>query len=266
MVLGYAGSSGAVLLDPTLPVIDVHASVSSLAPGYGHTFAIGGIQALFTAVLPYSWAWLSGKVGPTAFDSSITRAGVGDLKVKFSANFIGSPALTPMEFAKTPPKRLIVGASFAIVAPTGQYLPEKLINIGTNRWAFKPEIGVSYNWNAKLYVDFYTGVWLFATNRAFAPGTSSRTQDPLVSLQLHSSYTFMPRFWLAVDGTWYNGGATQVNGGSSSTRQSNARLGAILSYGFTGRQSVKASWSYGASSRTGSDFTTFGLAYQLLWF
>jgi len=265
-LIGFARSTGAVLFDPTVPVVNAAGNISGFAPGFGHTFAIGKAQALFVATLPYAFSRFSGTVTTTGTDSAAERTGVGDLKVKFSANFIGSPALTPAEFAKAKPKPLIVGASLAIVAPTGQYYATKLVNIGTNRWAFKPEVGVSYNWNAKLYLDFYAGVWLFGANASTYPGTSRLTQDPLVSLQLHSSYTFFPRFWAAVDGTWYAGGSTHNNGGAASIRTENSRIGAIVSYGFTAKQAVKLNWSYGASARVGSNFTTWGLAYQVMWF
>jgi len=266
-LLAYARSDGAVLFDPTIPVTDVNATVNSISPGYGHVFAIGKVQALFTATMPYAVAHLTGKLASTGADSALDRTGVGDLKVKVSANFVGSPALTPAEFAKTPPKPLIVGASVAIVAPTGQYFPDKLINVGANRWAFKPEVGVSYNWNAKLYLDFYTGVWLFAANpSAFPTGTNTVTQDPLLSLQLHASYTIRPRFFAALDATWYDGGSTHLNGGPPSTRQDNSRIGALLSYGFSAHEAVKLSFSDGASARVGQNFTTWALVYQVLWF
>jgi outer membrane putative beta-barrel porin/alpha-amylase len=265
-VASYSYSAGGILFDPTVPVTDVHAEVSSITPGYGHAFAIGHVQALFTAALPYAWGPFTGSVTGLTTDSTIHRAGVGDLRVKFSANFIGSPALTPAEFAKRSPSRFILGASLAIVAPTGQYFPEKLINIGANRWAFKPEVGISYNWKAKLYLDLYTGVWFFGTNHNFYPGQSTQRQDPLVSLQLHASYNFLPRTYLALESTWYSGGQAHINDGPPSERTDNTRLGLLFAYGFTAKQSVKVSWSYGASVRVGSAYDTYALAYQVLWF
>ncbi len=159
-----------------------------------------------------------------------------------------------------------MGASLVVTAPTGLYYVDKPVNIGANRWAFKPEVGVSYNSKKRLYLDFYAGVWLFTANTSFLTDTTTRTQDPLTSLQLHASYTIATRFWAAIDGTWYSGGAMQVDGAPSASRQENSRVGALLSYGFTSSQSLKLSWSFGASARVGQDFTTIGLAYQYLWF
>lgn len=59
----------------------------------------------------------------------------------------GAPALSLEEFRdyKTD---IIVGASMEITPPLGQYDSDKLLNIGTNRWSFKPELGVSKAWGA----------------------------------------------------------------------------------------------------------------------
>jgi len=36
------------------------------------------------------------------------------------------------------------GASLSVVAPTGQYVDSRFVNIGMNRWAFKPEVGLTW--------------------------------------------------------------------------------------------------------------------------
>ena len=102
-----------------------------------------------------------------------------------------------------------------VVVPTGQYYPDKLINIGTDRWALKPELGISYIVDKKLYLDLYSGLWIYTDNPKFYTGSNVESQAVMSSTQIHVSYTFDPRFWAALDGTWYNGGATSVNGGPS---------------------------------------------------
>jgi hypothetical protein len=266
LVVPVLNSAGAVVTDPTIPLTDVSANVVTFAPRYGHSFGLFGAQALFTASLPYAWAWVSGKVQSASTDSAITRDGMADLMAKLTVNFVGSPAMTPAQFAKRTVPAWLVGASLAITAPTGEYFPYKLVNIGSDRWSFKPEVGVSYNWRARLYVDLYSGVTFFSPNPAFYPGTSTRTQDPLWSVQLHASYNFTPRIFAALESTWYSGGSSIVNGGPPSARQDNSRVGALFSYGFTSRQAVKISYSAGAVARAGQNFKTWMLAYQYLWF
>ena len=56
-----------------------------------------------------------------------------------------------------------MGVSLKVLAPTGQYDPTKLVNWGTNRWAFKPELGYSRRWGNWI-LDSYGGAWFYTTN------------------------------------------------------------------------------------------------------
>jgi Putative MetA-pathway of phenol degradation len=152
-----------------------------------------------------------------------------------------------------------------VLAPSGQYDPTKLINLGTNRWAFKPELGISYPYK-KFYFDVYCGVWLFTKNADFFPGGLVRQQDPVKAIQGHVSYIFRPQLWLAADMTWYGGGATSVDNGPLSVGQNNSRAGLTLSLPLSKRQSLKAAYSSGTTSRLGTDFRTPGITWQLAWF
>jgi hypothetical protein len=183
--------------------------------------------------------------------------------VKLSVNLFGPPAMSPREFVKAP-RRTVVGASLTAVVPLGQYDPVKLINLGTNRWAFKPEVGVSHP-EGRWDLDAYAGVWLFSENDAFFPGTSTRRQDPIVAIQGHASYSFKPRAWAAFDATWYGGGKATVNDGPPTSRLSNTRFGATLAWPLGRQQSVKVAYSLGAWTRVGSDFRTLAVAWQYLW-
>jgi hypothetical protein len=171
--------------------------------------------------------------------------------------------MTPAEFVKAP-RRTIVGASLSVTAPTGQYWDTKLINIGANRWTFKPEIGVSVPYK-RWDLDAYLGTSFFTANPSFYPGGQRKAQDPVYALQLHASYTIRPRLWVALDSTWYAGGRTRVNDGPPSQDMNNSRLGATLSLPVGRTQSLKIGFSSGVSVRTGTDFNTIGIAWQKLW-
>ena len=261
-LLAAAGrSNGDVLFDPTVPLTDVRAGLNSTTLGAGRTFNLGGRLALATVALPYVWGTISGKVAEQA--QSVTRSGLADARAKLSVNLIGGAALTPAAFVKAP-RRTIIGASLTVAAPIGQYYADKLINIGTNRWAFKPEVGLSYP-VGRWQLDAAAGVWLFTANDRFYPGGATRAQDPLVAIQTHASYNVTRRGWVAVDATWYAGANVHVNDGAPGSGQNNARVGATLSLPIAASQSLKVSASTGASTLTGSDFTTVGVAWQYLW-
>lgn len=261
LVVVFGRSTGSIVFDPSVPITDVDATVGSGAVGIGHTFGLFGKLTLLSAALPYARGHLTGKVG--GVESETRRSGLADARLKFSMNLRGNPAMSPAAFAKAP-RRTIVGASLTVAAPTGQYYDTKLINVGTNRWGFKPEIGISFP-KGRWDLDAYLGAWWFTSNPSFYPGGLRRTQDPIVSLQVHGAYTFPSRIWVAIDSTWYTGGTSQVEGSDPVGRLNNSRLGATLSLPIGRRQSVKVAYSSGVSVRSGTDFRTFAIAWQILY-
>ncbi len=255
--LAYAHSTGGILTDPSLPVDDVEAEINSGSAGVGHTFGLFGSLASAAVVLPYVRGHFTGTLDGQPAEA--TRSGTGDIKIRLSSNLVGNPALSLKEFAQRKPAT-IVGASLVISAPTGQYDPDRLINVGTNRWAFKPEIGVSHP-IGKWLLEGSVGVWVFGDNDNYFGGRF-REQDPLTSIQAHVSYNFRPRLWLALDGTFYDGGNTTIDGVTGQNRQSNSRAGLTISVPVGRRQSLRFNWSEGATTRIGSEFTNYGVAWQ----
>lgn len=260
LVVGLARSSGSVLTDPTLPLKDVDAAIKGLPLAAGYTFALSGKLALVTAALPYSWGDVSGTVGEEA--RAITRSGLTDARVKLSVNLVGNPAMRTRAFARAP-RKTIVGTSLTVTGPTGQYDGAKLINLGTNRWGFKPEVGVAVP-KGRWDFDAYLGVWMFTDNSDFFPGGRTRSQSRVVALQGHASYTFKPRLWAAIDATYYQGGGASVDGGERSGDMNNSRLGATMSFPMGRYQSLKVAYSSGMAVRTGTNFRTLSVGWQFL--
>jgi hypothetical protein len=260
LLVGLARSSGSVLTDPTLPLKDVDAKLNAVPLAAGYTFGLFDRLALVTVAWPYSWGDISGVVFEEA--RAITRSGLTDVRAKLSVNLVGNPAMAAREFARAP-RKVIVGTSLTVTAPTGQYDSAKLINLGTNRWGFKPEVGVAVP-KGRWDIDAYLGVWLFTDNGDFYPGGRTRSQDRVVALQGHASYTFRPRLWAAVDATWYEGGGASVDGGALADGMNNTRLGATVSFPMGRQQSLKVSYSAGAAVRTGTNFRTLSVGWQWL--
>lgn len=261
LVAALSRSTGSVVFDPTLPFTDVSARINGGVLGVGKTFGLFGKLTLFSAAVPYAWGDISGQVAEES--RAITRSGFADTRVKLSMNLRGNDAMRVREFMKTP-RRTIIGTSLTVAAPTGEYDRTKLINLGNHRWAFKPEVGVAVP-KGPWDIDAYLALWLFTGNGDYYPGDRHRTQDAMVSLQGHVSYTFMPRLWLAVDGTWYRGGAARIDEGAPAGGVSNSRGGLTLSLPIGRQQSFKISYSDGVAVRTGTDFRTLAIAYQWLW-
>lgn len=259
---GFALSTGGVLTDPSLPIENLKANVQTVNIGYARSFNFLGKTASAFAALPYSWAQASAVVNGQS--ESISRSGFSDMRMRLSVLVIGAPATTAANFAKVKHKT-ILGVSLTVSAPTGQYFPDKLINLGTNRWAFKPELALSHPMGKRWLIDVYTGVWLFTNNNRFFTGKSIRTQDPLGSFQGHLSYTIRPKMWLALDATYYTGGNSSIDNVIKDDRQNNSRIGATFVFPVLKNSSLKLAVSTGAVVRAGADFNTFSIGWQTAW-
>jgi hypothetical protein len=263
IVAGFNYTYGGVVLDPTSPIQDLEATVESPMLRLGRTFGLFGLTSQAFVALPFSWAQASGTL--YGDDSSITRAGLGDTRIRISTLLVGAPAVTREEFATSSP-RTVLGASLTVVAPTGQYYSDKLINLGTHRWSFKPELGLSYVASKQWFIDVYAGVWLFTNNGSFYPGTSVRSQIPLLSFQTHVSYNINPLMWAAIDFTYYTGGQSSVNDFFKDDRQNNTRVGATFNFPVGKLGAIKVAYSTGAIIRIGANFSTISAAWQMVFF
>ena len=261
-ITGFAFSSGSVLTDPTLPVQNIHANIATPSVGVARVFNLFGKTAQALAALPYSWGEVTGDVGGEA--ARTTRSGLSDMRLRLSVLLAGAPAMTLQQLAKAP-RKPVIGASLTATAPTGQYYPQKLINLGTNRWGFKPEVALSYPLGRRWLADVYGAVWLFTGNDAFYPGTSSRRQNRVGALQAHISYSFTPTMWIAFDATGYRGGQAMVDGAPVGERLISSRVGATMAFRVAKRHGIKIAYSTGAIVRNGADFDSFSIGWQTAW-
>ncbi|MGC3947556.1 MAG: transporter [Chryseolinea sp.] len=263
MIANYAHSEGGVVTDPTLPLEDLKATVNTATVGVARTFGIAGRSAQALVVLPYGWVDASALVNGQPQTAS--RNGLADMRVRLSVLLLGGKTVTLEEYPKDA-TRTIIGTSITVIAPTGQYYSDKLINLGTRRWSFKPEVALSQKIGQRWLLDAYAGIWFFTNNNTFYPGSSLRTQDPMGSFQAHISYTLKPRMWFAVNSTFYTGGQSTVNKILNDDRQSNVRLGATASFPAGKRSVLKIAYSRGAVVRIGSNFSTVSVGLTTTWF
>ena len=259
LIGGYAYTRGGVSFD-TLPITDPKLTTSSAVVGYARALDLWGSSGKFDVIVPYTW--LSGSAIYQGDPVRRDVDGFADPLLRVSVNFFGAPALKLPEF-RSYRQDLVVGASLQVSVPAGQYDETKLINLGTNRWFFKPEIGVSKALGPWT-LEAKTAVTLFTTNNDFFNG-NKRLQDPLYSLQAHAIYNFSSGVWGSVDATYFAGGRTTLNGVLQVDRQQNWRMGATLAFPVGLYNSIKLYASKGVSARTGNSFDLLGIAWQYRW-
>ena len=260
LIAGYAYTRGGVAFGPSLPITNPDLNTSSAVMAYARVLDLWGMSGKFDATLPYTW--LSGTADFRG--ETVTRkvSGFANSAFRLSINLYGAPALTPKEFADWE-QDLIIGASFRVVAPWSQYDDSKLINIGTNRWAFKPEVGISKA-IGRWTLEGKAAATIYTDNDDFLDG-NTLSQDPLYSLQVHSIYGFRSGIWASIDATYFTGGRTTVNGVLNSDLQQNWRVGGTLSFPVDRGNSIKLYISSGVSARTGNNFDLIGIAWQYRW-
>ena len=262
LVTGFSYSYGGILTDPTLPIKNLDATAQTVSVGVAHTFSLFKLTSQVLAAVPYTWAEVSGLVlnqpGYTA------RSGLGDTRLRFSVLVLGGPAATLSQLAKAP-RKTILGLGLNVVVPTGQFFPDKLINIGTHRFSYRPEIALSQPLGNRWLVDVYAGAWFFSANQSFYPGDAVRTQDPMGAFQAHISYNISPMMWIALDGTYYVGGQSSINDIVNDDRQSNSRIGMTAVMPVGKQNTIRFACSTGAVVRVGQDFTTFSIGWQRVW-
>jgi hypothetical protein len=260
IVLTNSLLGGDVTFAPTLPVEDAKATINTTGLAYVRSIDFLGRSANIGAALPFTAGKLQGLyIGEF---TKVSRAGLSDIGFRFAVNLYGAPAMNLKEFAAYRQKTNI-GVSLVVKAPLGEYDPTKLINIGTNRWSFKPEVGLSKA-IGKWTLEIYAGVWLFTVNTNFL-GQYTREQDPIGSGQVHLLYTFKPRLWVAFDANFYTGGRTTVDGTVNLDLQRNSRVGGTLSIPVGRRHSLKLAYSRGAYTTIGADFQALAVGWQYLW-
>jgi hypothetical protein len=251
---------GDVAFDPAAPIDEASAVINTTAFAFTRAFSLAGRSANAGVVLPVIGGHLEGLyLGEPA---EVGRFGQGDPRLRLALNLFGAPAMTPKAFASYR-QRTIVGVSLTVAPPLGQYDSTKLINLGTNRWSFRPEFGVSLA-HGQWVVEAMAGVWLFTDNPDFVGGRR-RTQDPIAATQVHLTYRFNRRMWLAADANYFTGGQTTIGGKENLDFQRNSRIGATFSSALGRRHAIRMSVSRGAYTTIGADFTSIAASYNYAW-
>jgi hypothetical protein len=260
LIAGALFSQGKLAFDPDLSVADAnfHSKTGLLA--YIRSFDFAGQSANFDVIVPVSSFAAWGFVDDQPRERGM--AGLGDPRFRVSVNLIGAPALPAKDFANYR-QDLIVGVSLQVSAPLGQYDSSKLLNLGNNRWSFKPELGISKAIGRWTF-EIAPSVTFFSDNTDFFGGNNF-AQAPFYAVQGHILYTFQSGAWIALDGVYFSGGRTSLNGVKSDNEQRNTRAGFTVALPIDRQNSLKLSASTGLTTRTGSEFTAVGVAWQYRW-
>jgi hypothetical protein len=261
--IGYSYVSGDTIPDPSLPVTGVDSKISNVTVGYRETLDLWGRTANVTLELPYSDGDTE---GGNNFGETLVRdyKGLGDATVSLSVNFMGAPAMNGQEFAalRASPKP-ILGGSIKVVAPTGRYDSDNLINVGANRWAIKAELGFIAPLAPKWLLELDLGVWMFDDNDDFLGFT--KEQKPITAIQAHLVHRFSRGLWASLDASYYKGGRSTVAGRRLDDLQRDSKIGLTLVYPIARKHAVKVGYSLGSINDSDEDFDVWIVAYSRIF-
>jgi hypothetical protein len=261
--IGYARTAGDIAFDPLLLVEDAEVDIDTVVISYSRFFALGGKLARIDAVAPLQHANWSGLLNGSP--ASIKREGLADPVFRFSVNLLGSPAARPAETGKGPATRrgnTVVGAAVAVQVPLGEYLDDKLLNLGQNRYVIRPQVGAVHTrgpWSYELTGSAY----FYTDNDAFYLGTN-RKQDPTYAIQAHMIRVFKPGLWASVSAAYGGGGENTVNNTSKDDSRRDVLAAVSAGFPIARNQGVKVSLvNLRKHTNAGANLLTLAIGWSL---
>ena len=197
VTVNYGRTDGDIAFDPVLRIQGAVVEMDTWLLGYIRTFELFDK----TARIEIRQAWQAGNWSGIldGKPTTISRDGLADTFARFAVNLVGAPPLTGKDFTNyrsATDVETIVGAALGVQVPTGEYMKDKLINLGTNRFTFRPQIGIHqqyYSWSFEV-----TGMaWIYTENSSFFNGNQLE-QDPYYTIDGSIEYSFKSGVWASV--------------------------------------------------------------------
>ena len=213
------------------------------------------------ATLPV--AGLSGSI--TGINIQSSTIGAGDSSYQLAMLLKGGPALTVAQFESYKPTTSL-GVSLSITAPTGLYHSDKILNLGSQRWSFKPELALTHPFGPeqKWEFDAYANISFYTDNASYRAG-QILGQQPLPGLEGHISYSFNDSIWVSLDTRYSFHGTTLLNGVTQNNAQQNFILGSEMNISLNPRNSLVFEFAKALVHDNGPALVGFSVKYDFTW-
>jgi hypothetical protein len=259
VVYAYAHANASI--DTSLVVTGAKVNLNQGVIAYTRYFGL--VRRLFWVKASLPLAGLNGSVSGTNISGSTT--GTGDSSYEVAALLKGGPALSVAQFANYKPTTT-VGMRLTITAPTGQYNPNKFLNLGADRWSFKPEIAIShpFGFEQKWEVDGYANAYFFTDNTSYH-GVEVLRQETLPGIEGHISYSFTNNLWASLDTRYSFRGTTFVSGVNQNNAQQNFSLGSEVNVSLNSRNTLVFEFDKALVHKNGPSLAGFAVKYNFTW-
>jgi len=259
--LSYAYANANASIDTSLIVSGAKFHLDQGTVNYTRYFGLMRHLIFVEGSVPL--AHLSGSIAETNVRGAIS--GAGDSTYSIAALLKGGPALSARQFQGYRPTTAMA-ISLTVNAPTGQYNPNILLNLGSGRWSFKPELAISHPFGPenKWQCDVYAHAYFFSDNTSYR-GKEILRQDPLPGLEGHISYSVLDRLWVSTDFLYAFRGTTFVNGVDQNDAQETVFLGTEASLSLNPQHSVALQFSKAIVHQNGPALVGFTVKYNFTW-
>ena len=262
---GYAYTKGDISFDPVLLIEGAEMDLHTFPFRYIRTFEFIGKSARVDVVQAYQDARWSGLLD--GVPTIVERSGWSDTGLRFALNALGAPPLSGAEFKEyraATDCETIVGVGLVVQFPTGHYLEDKLLNLGSNRFTFRPQVGVVHT-EGKWSTEATLSSWIYTDNDEFF-GDNYLEQRPFYTVQGHVDYTFRPGMW-AGGGVGYGvGGESTVNGIAKDDMRQNLAWGFSFGFPITRKWGIKIAYiGHRTLTSVGANSDSLVLATSVLW-
>ncbi len=115
LATGYGYASGNILIDPAIPIEDFNAKLNSFMGAYARSIQFFGMSSKIDIVVPFTIADWSGTFNGNYEESSQTD--FGDIRIRFSFNYLGAPAISLAEFKDYRPKTIMGFSAINLCLP-----------------------------------------------------------------------------------------------------------------------------------------------------
>jgi hypothetical protein len=258
--LAYAYAHADSSIDTSITIAGARLDLNQGSIGYTRYFGLLHRRVWVRATFPF--AGVHGSIAGTDINNSVT--GTGDSSYEFGGLLKGGPALTAAQFENYTPTT-VLGASLIVTAPTGLYDSSKILNLGSGRWSFKPEIALSHPFSPeqKWQLDLYANCYFFTDNTSYR-GAEILRQQPLPGVEAHISYSFS-KLWASLDTRYSFRGITFVNGTNQNNSQQNFSLGTEVNVSLSPRNSLVFQFDEALVHENGPAMTGFAVKYYYTW-
>ena len=263
--VAYAYTEADILLNPALRLDNVDMTMKTWAGKYIRTFELFEKTARIDVAQGFQDVEWTGLLNGTPARTS--RRGLTDTLVRFGINLYGAPPLKGKAYQAYRSEQkveTIVGFGLVMRLPTGHYKEDKLLNIGKNRYGFRPQLGLIHT-RGRWMFEVTTEVRLYTKNDDFFDGQELK-QDPLYIMHGHLIYTFRPGLWIGAGFGHDYGGESAINGVGMDDRKQNIGWTCSLNVPINRTVGIKLAYiGTETKEKTGLDSNTIMTSVAFIW-